>query len=251
MIEIIELSYGVFSLLLGMACAGVLAIIFSLIVIIMFGRLIRIQFQMWTLAKKGFIEVDHVREDNVIKVYYLRPSEDHFEFDKGVYLLQKDALSKRAEYIKRVDKDFLSKDSTKVDAKEKEEMAELLKNSKDWIYNIDSVTLKWGIPCIFYYGKDPNPVNFRDRTKIYDSKVFAAYVQRILLNKEWKLARMALIIGIVAICLSLILAIGYYGSVTKNASNLEKCETMLNESFTSYQVLVNGSICGIKTPIPI
>lgn len=195
-----------------------------IVIFAFFGRLMKLQFKYWVLAKRGYHKVEHIGEDRVVRTYFIRPKDSHFDFDSGVYMLQKDALYKSStQILKKVD-------TKNMDGIEDKELKELFKNVNKLKYDSESVFMQWGVPTIFYYGNDPNPVNPSDRKKIYDSKVMLAYIKRLLLEKEWKLVRMVLILTLVGFGLALVLGFLFWGGINSANNNLNTCQNMLNAS---------------------
>lgn len=212
-----------------------LVLIFGLF---LFGKLIWFQLRVWMLARRGFHAVEHIGEDNVRRYFYLRPKDSSFEFDKGVYILQKDALTKTGSILQKVNSD-LYKGKNEAEQKEIDGLLERMHKLR---YNPDVVTLRWGIPTISYYGNDPNPINFKERKKLYDSKNIAALIQRIMLTKEWKLVRLVLIIAACGIILSLILGGLYWNNSVGKDGIIKDCIRQINESNNRYISLLNQTI---------
>jgi hypothetical protein len=219
-----------------------------ILIAILFGRLIKLQFKYWLLAKQGYHKVEHMGIDKVVRTFFLRPKDDHFEFENGIYFQQKDAYMKSSkEVIFPPEKDLTSKsDDTKLTAEEKE-LLKLFKQIGKLKYDSDSVFLQWGIPTIYYVGNDPNPLNPSDRKKVYDSKVMFAYIKRLLLEKEWKFVKRVLTLTIIGFGLALILGYLSWGNSSKFAETSASCLQMLNTS--QHELVSCLNITGQNTTI--
>jgi hypothetical protein len=182
------------------------------------------------LARKGFHEVNHIGEDSVLRTFYLKPQDDHFDIKGGIYVVQKDAIVKSTEFLANVNKELASKDITKERKAEIEETKRLYEKSQNLKYKVDVVSLRYGMPALYYFGNDINPINFKNREKIYDSKVISAYIKRLLLEKEWKLVRLVLILCICGFFLALIMGFMFVMSVKSNQQNLAMCLGQVNQS---------------------
>ncbi len=192
------------ALFLGLFAFGMIAIIFLTGILIIFGRLIWLQMRIWLLAKKGFTQIRHIREDKAEKYYYIRLKDGKYEFDKGIYIAQRDTTTRPASLLNKMDYELLSKKPEKERSAEEIQLYQFLdgiRNSKV----MDITTLSWGIPTISYFGNNPNPVNYSDIKKLYDAKNISALIKRILLTKEWKLVRMVLILCAIALFLWVVL----------------------------------------------
>ncbi len=233
--------YGVTGLQLAFGIIGLVVSFIAIIGIVVFWKLLKHQIKIWALAKKGYIQVRHVREDMNEDNYFIRIKDEHYTVAGGVYMEQKDAKTNANRILPVFNYDLLSK---KKDA----ELTELEKQLKTFFENIknnkimDIKTLSWGIPTITYFGNNPNPVNYRDIKKIYDAKNISAMIKRILMTKEWKLVRMVLILASVAIVLSLVLGFLNYGIANKSADSLGQCLYMLNTTSTKYDALLNSTM---------
>lgn len=214
---------------------GSISFFILIFILFFFGKLIWLQLRIWLLAKQGYQQVEHVGEDNVRRYFYIRPKDSSFKFDKGIYILQKDAITKSGDILRKVDGALL-KSLPEAEAKE---VKDLYERATKFRYDPDVVTLRWGIPTITYYGNDPNPVNFKERKKIYDSKNISALIQRILLTKEWKLVRIVLILCCVAIVMSIALGFLYWNSVQGVTKDLSTCNMQLNTTNYQYTQLLN------------
>lgn len=226
---------SVFQLSLGVVC-----FVWSIVTIIglfFFGRLIRHQAKIWALAKRGYVQIRHIREDMNEVYYFIRFVEGYYDFSGGVYMEQKDTKTNTPTILPVFNYNLLSK-------KPINELTELELQLKQFFDNIksnkimDIKTLPWGIPTITYFGTDPQPVNYRDRKKIYDAKNIAAMIKRIIMTKEWKLVRMVLILCSVAIIGLLLLGFLDYGMTVKSNNIIGQCQKSLNMSLENYYSLV-------------
>ena len=217
---------------------GIVSFIILVFLIFLFGRLMKHQTKLKLMAKRGYTQIRHIREDMVENYFFLRINNDHYEFDQGIYMEQKDVKTKSRSILAPLDYKLLCKkpeDQLSAEEKQIKSFLRSIENSKV----MDITTLSWGIPTITYYANDPNPVNVKERKKVYDAKNIAAMIKRLLLTKEWKLVRMVLILTLVGFGLMLLLAFLYYGMGSKNATNLNLCLGQLNVTTNNYLTLLN------------
>jgi len=227
--------------LMLMLIVGMVSFVILIAITLFFGRLIKHQFKIWMLRNKGFIQVRHIRDDMNEDYYFIRFKNDHFDFSQGIYMYQRDTKSKTDSILTPVDPGLLSKkpaDEMSAGEKELKRFIDAIKDSKI----MDIKTLPWGIPTITYFGQNPNPINFRDVKKVYDAKNIAAVMKRLLMTKEWKLVRIALIVGCVASVGLLILGFADYKLVSDGQAELRTCQLMLNDSIVRYNVMFNNTI---------
>lgn len=220
----------------------VFSFLFLILILGLFQKIIRLQLKYWLLAKRGYVKIEHVGEDKVIRTYFLKPSEDKFDIDGGFFAFQKDALVKDQEMFHGINKELLSKKKEEELTAEEKEYKKLLQSIGKMKFEQDAVALNWGVPTMFYYGQDVNPIKPSDRKKIYDGKIFKALYMRLLLLKEWKFIRMAFII--IMVCLIIIggVALLQFGLASKVSKTNALCMSALNESNNRYYNLVNNTL---------
>lgn len=224
------------ALILGVV--GIISMVLLFFGLIFFGRLVKHQSKIWLLARRGYTQIRHIKEDMTEKYYFLRIRNDHFSFDDGIYMEQKDTKTKGKNILAPLDYGLLSRtDDVNLSAEEKQ-IKGFLQSIKDSKV-MDITTLSWGIPTITYFANNPNPVNVKEMHKVYDAKNIAAMIKRILMTKEWKLVRMVLILCVIALGLYVILGFLNYGLIHKSSENLGNCLTQLNVTSTKYTELLN------------
>jgi hypothetical protein len=238
-------------LIMALVVMGVISSILLIILWIIFGSLIRNQFRRWRLAKKGFIEVEHISETNLREYMIMKPSDKTLDFFDGFFLYDSEAVTrgdknvfksyKREEleeaiYMKESDLESISDDKKKSKIKE---IKALYKKYSKLKFDKEALTFKYGMPIISYYGDKPEPVTFRDLKRIYSSTFIKDMYIRLLLTQRYKDFKKFIIIGliisgVVATCLLLIAF--YLNGLTKE---LGLCQYMLNNTLSSYTSLVN------------
>jgi hypothetical protein len=226
------------ALILGII--GIISLVFLVLGLIMFGKLIKHQSKIWLMAKKGYTQIRHIREDMNENYFFLRIRNDHFSFDDGIYMEQKDVKTKVKTILAPLDYNLLKKKEEASLTAEDKQILRFLKSIEDSKV-MDITTLSWGIPTITYYGNNPNPVNVKDIKKVYDSKNIAAMIKRIIMTKEWKLVKLVLILCAIALVLWVILGFLDYGLMNKSTTNLGNCLSQLNTTSIKYQELLNTS----------
>jgi hypothetical protein len=234
------MAYVISGWQLVIGIAGFIAIIILVVGLFFFGKLIKHKAKLSLLAKRGYTQIRHIKEDMTEKYYFLRIRNDHYDFDDGIYMEQRDTRTKTGHILAPLDYDLLSnKLDINLNAEEREIKSFLrgIRNSQV----MDITTLSWGIPTITYYGNNPNPINPKEIHKVYDAKNIASMVKRLLLTKEWKLVKMVLYLCMCSIILSLILGFINYGVAHSNAVNLANCLSNWNSTQVKYEDLLNAS----------
>ncbi len=232
--------YVVNGLAFIMGIVGIISFVFLVFGIMFFGRLVKHQTKIWLLAKRGYTQIRHIKEDMTEKYYFLRIKNEHYAFEDGIYMEQKDVRTKGKTILAPLDYDLLSKRDDKFLNAEEKQIKGFLQSIKDSKV-MDITTLSWGLPTITYYANNPNPVNVKDTKKIYDAKNIAAMIKRIIMTKEWKLVKMVLLLCLLAIGLFIILGFLDYGVAAKNTANLNMCLNNLNVTYEKYSQLLNST----------
>jgi hypothetical protein len=223
---------------LGIGIAGFVALIVLVVGLFFFGKLIWHKTRIALLAKRGFTQIRHIREDMVENYFFIRIRDDHYSFNDGIYMEQKDVRTKTRSILSHFDYNLLkTRNEADMTAEEKQVVAFFKSLEKYQV--MDITTLSWGIPTITYYGNNPNPINPKELHKIYDAKNIAAMIKRLLLTKEWKLVRLVLILCSIALVLWVILGFLGYSLVHKNAINLASCMQNWNLTQVKYENLLN------------
>lgn len=200
-----------------------------------FGKIIMLQMKIWFLAKKGYVQIDHVGDDRVHRFFYLRPSEGRFDIQNGTYVLQQDAITKVMALIKRPD-NKLGKDGENGELAEDSELSEIIKSFAGRKYNKNAVTLRWGIPTIEYHGDDPMPIVPGERNKLYSAGIINNVILKILTMKNYKLFQKWLMIGAISLAV-IALALIFIGvQMRTNSLNSQSCLALLNASETQLKV---------------
>lgn len=231
-------NYVVNGLALWMGIIGIIGAVVLVILVFMFGKIMKHQWKLWLFAKRGYTQIRHVREDMVENYYFLRIKNEHFNFNGGIYMEQKDVKTKTKSILAPLDYKQLSKKPVDQLTADEKQILSFLKSIEDSKV-MDITTLSWGIPTITYFGNNPNPVNIKEIKKVYDAKNIAAMIKRILMTKEWKFVRMVLILCLVSMGLWLVLAGLDYGVSKKASENLGLCLNMLNQTTVKYNQLLN------------
>jgi hypothetical protein len=232
--------------LMVFAGVGTLGFFFSLAIMIFFGKVIMLQLKIWALSKKGYHMIEHVGEDNIRRYFYMRPKDNHFEFNDGFYLHIPETITKREELLKKVPEALVKKimnneDLTEAEQEENKEIIKLVSIIKNLKYDREAVSLSWGIPIITYYGDNPNPVLFRERTKIYSSGVIRDMYLRLLLTLEHnRILRTLTMVFIAMVVIGLILIV-YYAVLSSATKNVSQCQNILNYTTQRCIDLINRS----------
>ena len=238
--------------------------IISIIIIVLFfgllfffGKLIWLQMRIWILASRGYVQVENIGEDKVRRYYYLRPKNNKFDIKKGFYLFFPETMTKTTILLKKIDPDMLVKqpeyydtlfdrlpkgeqDKFKKKAEaEKKQYMELYSYISKLVYNVDAVTLRWGIPTVTYYGTDPNPVLFSDRKKVYDAGVLNDMYLRILLTQKYSVFKKWMIITVIALAIIAILIFAIFSTLSNQAKTIKACIYELNDTTNKLLTCVN------------
>jgi hypothetical protein len=233
-----KMGYIISGWQLGIGIVGFISLIVLVVGLFFFGKLIWHKTKIAAMAKRGFTQVRHIREDMVENYYFIRIKDDHYDFDGGIYMEQKDVKTKTRSLLAKLDYRMLSRKTDEQFTAEEDQIRAFLKSLENYQV-MDITTLSWGIPTITYYGNNPNPINPKDVHKVYDAKNIAAMIKRLLLTKEWKLVKMVLYLCAIAIVLWIVLGFLDYGLASSNAKNLAECINNWNSTQSKYEILLN------------
>lgn len=247
------------NLVLGLVMSGIVSTLLLIFLLLIFGKLIMIQLQRWRLAKKGFVEVEHVSETNVRRYFILKPKSGKFDVNDGFYFYLPEALTKGGDVLKKYNEKLASKfDETSpqfqaLSDKDKKEflagvMAERnqIKEMVDVIKNLnfknEALSWKFGMPIITYYGDNSEPIVFRDKTKTFGSGVVKDAYLRLLMTQRFKDFQLFLIVGLVSlviIAFALLLLFYLNNGVAKD---LGVCQQTLNTSVQTLKTCLEANI---------
>lgn len=217
---------------------GSLSIILIFFLFVFFGKLMWLQFRVWLLAKRGYHQVEHIGLNKVRTYYYLRPRDNKFDFKDGFYLHIPETVTKTDSILSKVPFGIRKMDDKDVD---KEEYERLERKITSLVYEMDAVTLRWGIPTITYVGNDPNPVKFGEHEKVYGAQVIRDIYIRLLATQQYKKFMKIIIVGVMALVGIMVVLFLLYLALKSNSNNLAVCLADLNSTKTQLVNCVNES----------
>jgi len=200
------------------------------LILIMFGKLLSLQVRIWFLARRGFHLVEHIGTNKIRTYFYLRPTDNKFEFRSGFYMHYPETTTKTEEILKPAPSGWKFRKLDDIDAKEG---AELQERISKLVYDTNAVTLRWGIPVITYVGNSPYPVNFAEPQKEYGAQVIRDIYIRLLATEQFGFMKKIITIGVLilgVIALALLLLGWAYSSA---ATNTGACLSNLNATVTN------------------
>jgi hypothetical protein len=230
------------------------ALIFFTILIILwvvFGKLIMLQIKRWILASKGYVEVEHISATNVRNYFVMKPKENRFELGDGFYHYIPECITRTGDLIKKVDKAFFSKvpdisPDELIGLNEKEIEEYKLRVIKEWKelkgmydlmsgvkYDPELLNRKFGMPVITYYGDNPDPMNYANRTKVYGSGVIRDMYLRILLTQRYKDFKLIILIMLVCLAIIAVSNFGLWQTYSGLLKQVTSCNSMLNTSINA------------------
>lgn len=260
------------SLLVGLLMAGLISIILLIFIFAIFGKLIIIQFQRWRLAKKGFVEIEHISETNIRRYFIMRPKSGKFDLLDGFYFYLPEALTKGGDVLKKYSEDFLvdlknddssfrswMKDFFKVSDLSKISDNDLLAFRKQYLAEVkqlremfdvinklnfknEALSWKFGMPMITYYGDNPEPFVFRDKAKTFGSGVIKDAYLRLLMTQRFKDFQLFLVVGLVSLAIIAFALIGLYYMQAGLQQNLAVCQQSLNTSLTGLKSCLDANL---------
>jgi hypothetical protein len=233
--------------LVWLAVATLFSVLFFF-VMIMFGKLIKLQMKIWFLAKRGFHLVEHIGTNKVRTYFYLKPNDNKFEFRSGFYLHYPETTTKTSAVIPRTPKGYsFFKLSDVANDKESERLKETVSKL---VYDTNAVTLRWGIPIITYVGNNPNPINFQEPEKEYGAQVIRDIYVRLLATQNYDFMRKMIMIGLIVIGATAIglvlLYMGYSGANNNMNLCIHNWNTTANNLLTCSKTLA-GNVSSIVT----
>lgn len=227
------------SFYLFLIISGLLGNTILVLLLAVFGRLIILQVKIWFLAKRGYHMVEHIGTNKVRTYYYLKPDQNKFDFNSGFYMHHPETSTKTDTLLKAVPKDAKF---TKLDKlNDAEEYAELKKTIDRLVYHVDAVTLRWGIPIITYVGKDPHPIDFKERNREFGAQVIRDMYIRILATQQYGLMQKMIIWMVVALFACALVGLALYLAYNSLHGDLNMCIANWNTTSNAYQMLLNQS----------
>ena len=207
---------------------GTIGTILFIVLMIIFGKLIKLQVKIWFLARKGFHLVEHVGMNKVRTYFYLRPKDNKFDFKSGFYLHYPETTTKASGLLPSTPKGYrFLKFSDIAETAEGDKLSEIVKKL---VYNSDAITLKWGIPIITYVGNSPYPVNFSEPKTEYGAQVIRDVYIRLLATEQYGLMKRIIMIGLLVGAGILIALVLLFFAYKSNAGNLNLCLYNLNST---------------------
>ena len=203
-----------------------------------YGKLIMLQTKIWFLAKRGFHLVEHVGTNKVRSYFYLRPKDNKFDFKSGFYIHYPETTTKTDNLVKPVPKDlnsgfkFRKVSDMAENAEEDKAYKELEEKISKLVYDVEAVTLRWGIPIITYVGNSPYPVNFAEPDKEYGVQVIRDVYIRLLATEQYGFMRKIITIGLILFGVIAVALIAIYFVTKTNAGNLGVCLNTFNSTIT-------------------
>lgn len=241
---------------------GLIAIALLLLTYIIFGSLIKLQIQRWLLARKGYVEVEHVSETNVRRYFILKPKDYRFDILGGFYHYLPEALTKGGDILKKYSPKFLKGDFSELnlDSLEPDKRAEVLERLKlersqieslastikKLAFDREALTFRFGMPVLTYYGDNPEPVLFRDRQKIFGAGVIKDAFMRLLLTQRFKDFQKFLMIALISLVVIALVLLGIMVYIRGVSEDVNTCMNLLNSTSIAYQNLVNATIPALK-----
>jgi len=234
-----EFNMEMTSFYLFLIISGLLGNTILVFLVAIFGRLIILQIKIWALARRGYHMVEHIGTNKVRTYYYLKPDQNKFDFNSGFYMHHPDTTTKTDTLLKAVPKDAKFSRLDKLDdTKEYEAMKEKINKL---VYDVDAVTLRWGIPIITYYGKDPHPIDFKERTREFGAQVIKDMYIRILATQQYGLMQKMIIWMVVALFACALVGGLLYFAYNSLHGDLNMCIANWNTTSNAYQMLLNQS----------
>ena len=199
---------------------GTIGTLLFFAVMVMFGRLIKLQMKIWFLAKRGYHLVEHIGTNKVRTYFYLRPNDNKFEFKSGFYIHYPETTTKADAVIPKTPRkgySFFKLSEVANDV----EIEKLRETVGKMVFDHSAVTLRWGIPIITYVGNSPYPVNFAEPEKEYGAQVIRDLYVRLLATQNYDFMRKIIMIGLIviaAVAIGLILLYVGYSGANANAN---------------------------------
>jgi hypothetical protein len=239
--------------------AIILFVLFGLTWLI-FGKLMRLQIKRWFMASKGYVEVEHISDTKVRNYFIMRPSKNKFDISDGFYHYIPECVTRKGDILRKFDSSFLTKvpevDDIELEGmNDKEKMEYVARVDAEWkelkgLYKVISglkydpqlLNRKFGMPVITYYGDNPDPMNYSDRTKSYGSGVIKDMYLRLLLTQRFKDFQMIVAVMLISMIVVAIAVFGLWRVHLTDATNYHNCLAMVNETNMKMTNLLNTTI---------
>jgi hypothetical protein len=220
---------------------GAISFVLLLAQTFLFGKLNWLQFRIWLLAKKGYHMVEHIGLDKVRNYFYLKPDNNKFDFKKGFYMHIPEATTKiRDGLIKQTNraKFMVRTDDAALDANQYQKLKD---TAEKFVYSVDAVTLRWGIPTITYVGKNPYPIIFSEPERQMGAQVLKDMYLRIVATQQYEWAKKMITIGLIVVAANVLVLLALWFVTKGNASNLGFCQANLNDTGRQLLDCVNST----------
>ena len=123
-----------------------------------------------------------------------------------------------------------------------EELKGLYKVISGIKYDPQLLNRKFGMPVITYYGDNPDPMNFSERSKSYGSGVIKDMYLRLLLTQRYKDFQLIIAVLLVSWVIVAVALVGLWQVLKGNSESLNTCLTLLNTSESNMASWVNISL---------
>jgi hypothetical protein len=190
----------------------------------------------------------------------LRPAKNKFDLEDGFYHYIPECVTRKGDILRKFDKSFLVKvpeidvselegltDKEQENYKSRvkaewEELKGLYKVISSIKYDPQLLNRKFGMPVITYYGDNPDPMNFSERSKSYGSGVIKDMYLRLLLTQRYKDFQMLIAVLLISWVVVAIALFGFWQVYKTNSISLNTCLNLLNQSDTNLANWVNQSL---------
>jgi hypothetical protein len=95
------------------------------------------------------------------------------------------------------------------------------------------------MPTITYYGDNPDPINFAERTKSYGSGVIKDMYLRLLLTQRYKDFQMMILVLLISWVVGVVAMFGLWRVHLADSKLIADCFAMVNQSQTQWMDLAN------------
>lgn len=221
---------------------GTISFVLLIALLVFFGKIIKLQMKIWFLAKRGYHLVEHIGINKVRSYFFLKPVDNKFDFNSGFYIHEKNKVSKSSSFMQEAPVSFKFKGMNEPSPEQQDaEFEKLKETAKSFVYKMEAVTLKWGIPVITYYGNNPQPVDFEGKETEHSAQLIRDVYIRLLTTIHYgtlkKLVMWAIIAGFAVTVVLLLM----YLAISKQGQTIGMCVSNWNLTQSQLISCVNES----------
>lgn len=207
-----------FDIIIGVVSLGTLLLI---IIMAVYGKIIKLQLKIWIMTKRGYLLVEHVLPQ-VRNYYFLRSKDGKFEFRDSFFIDLPGRVTRIKSLVHNVGFRRIKSD---------EELVELRERMSNKVIDDRKINFRWGVPMITFVGDSPFPENFYKKEDDSDNpRPISELYRRLINTTRFNYIKRIITFCIIIIVISLIVAIALYFIYNQSNNMASHCLMLWNSS---------------------